>query len=397
MENIILYDWLSFTVKSEDTHWIINNILGLGKCPWENVKGARGYQDRLYFNCISIHYHGREDMGIWVEMSGQGCRAFEELTSLPNKWEDLFENIQENRMHITRLDVAYDDHNGTLDINQIIQDCRNHEYVSKSDYWEIVESSKGQTLQHGSPQSDVLIRIYDKAKERKCPENEHWIRAEIQLRNDRATAFTKLKTPIGTSYKGVMMNYLKYVEPNELDSNMWRWPLKAYWSNFLDDAERISIYTSPGTDYNEERLNRLVFCQAGNGTAAYIEMHGVDDFLKHLENRPVHKNPKYDRLVEEHKRKKGKTHKIYTPPPRAPEDDDWHNIEAERIKKSFDVNYPAAIVDRFNRRWIKCRVCGRVMQEIDFYEHGGKEGPNLGTCIDCGVFGGKYERKPNSN
>ncbi len=34
------------------------------------------------------------------------------------------------------------------------------EYVSRSDYWEIVESSKGQTVQFGSPQSDIPIRIY---------------------------------------------------------------------------------------------------------------------------------------------------------------------------------------------------------------------------------------------
>lgn len=37
-------------------------------------------------------------------------------------------------MHLTQLDVAYDDHTGTLNIDQIIQNTRRKEYVSRSDY-----------------------------------------------------------------------------------------------------------------------------------------------------------------------------------------------------------------------------------------------------------------------
>ena len=80
-ENLILYDWLSFTCKKRDPYYFVD-LLGLSKVPWELTKGARGYKDRLYFNCISIHFNGRDDMGIWCEMSGQGCRAFESLTTL---------------------------------------------------------------------------------------------------------------------------------------------------------------------------------------------------------------------------------------------------------------------------------------------------------------------------
>lgn len=300
MKNLILYDWLSFTVKTNDPVWVIDEMLGLGKCPWETIKGARGYQDRLFFSSISVHYNGREDMGVWVELSGQGCRTFEELTDFPDKWEDIFKIIAYYKAHITRLDVAYDDHTGVLDIDQLIQDTRKKEYVSKSDYWEILESSKGQSMQFGSPTSDVLIRIYDKARERNCPEGEHWIRCELQLRNDRAAAFTKLPTSIGESYYGVVYNYLRFVIPDELDTNRWRWPMKAYWSDFLNDAQRIGIYQSPGMEYNLDKLTKLVFKQFGNATAAYIDIKGVEDFLQHLENRPVRPNPKYQRLVNEH-------------------------------------------------------------------------------------------------
>ena len=299
-ENIILYDWLSFTTKISDPLYLVQ-ILGMDEVPWQSTKGARGYQDRLYFNAISIHYNGREDMGCWCEMSGQGCRAFESLTTLPDKWEDLFAEIRSAGLNITRLDVACDDHTGLLDIDQIIQDTRHKEYVSKSDYWEIIESSKGQSLQFGSPQSDVLIRIYDKARERNCPEGEHWIRCELQLRRDRAIAFTELGLSIGQAYCGVVINYLRFVDPDGTDSNKWRWPLKAYWGDFLLHADNIRIYRAPGLEYNLDRCEKYVIGQAGNAIDAYIQIVGMDKFLDKLEHRSTNPNPKYERLVSEYK------------------------------------------------------------------------------------------------
>lgn len=78
MVNKVIYDWVSVTSKIHNPQGLIA-LLGLDHegIVWEQVKGAHGYRDRLYWEKISIHYNGREDMGIWLEMSGQGCRAFE--------------------------------------------------------------------------------------------------------------------------------------------------------------------------------------------------------------------------------------------------------------------------------------------------------------------------------
>ena len=298
--DLILYDWLSFSTKHKDPYYIVD-FLGLKDCPWQFTKGARGYRDRLYFNAISIHFNG-DDMGVWCEMSGQGCRAFESLSTLDgDKWQALFAKILAEHMNITRLDVACDDHSGMLDMDEMIQDARRKEYVSKSDYWEILESSKGQTMQFGSPQSDTLIRIYDKARERNCAVGEHWIRCELQLRRDRAIAFTKLGLSIGQSFCGVVINYLRFVDPDELDSNKWRWPIKPYWGEFLSHANAISVYEAPGLEYNYDRCERYVIGQAGNAIDAYIQIRGVNGFLDALKHRTTMRNPKYDRLVEEYK------------------------------------------------------------------------------------------------
>lgn len=296
-ENIVLYDWLSFTSKSHSPEDLIA-ALGLEHVPWIETKGARGYRDRKYFGAISIHYNGRADMGVWCEMSGQGCRAFETLSQVG--WDNLFKFINNAGLKITRLDVAYDDHTGILNICDIVDDTQSGSFVSKSNYWETVLSSKGSTVQIGSPQSKVLIRIYDKAAERQ-KFDQHWIRCEIQMRDDRGAQFSKIPLPIGQAYAGVLLNYLRYVEPDEDDENKWRWPMKQYWKDLVDDAERISIFRSPGMEYNEERCRRFVVNQAGNAIDACIKMYGVDEFLDMIEKRQVCGNPKYDMIVKQHK------------------------------------------------------------------------------------------------
>lgn len=195
--------------------------------------------------------------------------------------------------------MAYDDHSGILDIGEVSQDTQCGMYVSKSDYWECLVSSKGTSIQIGSPQSKVLIRIYDKAAER-GKQGEHWNRVEIQMRDDRAIQFSMISLPIGEAFAGVLLNYLRYVEP-DTDSNKWRWPMKDYWYNLVEDAERISIYTAPGMEYNEERCKRYVVNQAGNAIDACIQMYGLYEFERMIQERETAPNPKYQQLIKQHK------------------------------------------------------------------------------------------------
>ena len=74
-----------------------------------------------------------------------------------------------------------------------------------------------------------------------------------------------------------------------------------YWEALIQEAQRISIYRSPGMEYNEERCRHYVVNQAGNAIDAYIQITGVDAFLHDLHHRGTQRNPKYDRLVSEYK------------------------------------------------------------------------------------------------
>ena len=113
---------------------------------WDTLKGAHGYRDRLYWNCISIHFNGSPDQGVWLEMSGQGCRAFE--TFGHGDYEFLFDLILSHGsdINVTRLDVAFDDHTGILDLKTLIADTTENNYVAKANSWEVIQSNKGSSV-----------------------------------------------------------------------------------------------------------------------------------------------------------------------------------------------------------------------------------------------------------
>lgn len=303
-ENVVIRDWLTFTTKDFDHNGIME-LLGMTGVEWTQIHGFYGYQDRLYFGGISIHYNGREDMGVCCEMSGQGCRTFEEYSDLPGKWDDLFAEIAYNCMHVTRLDVAYDDHTGVLDIDRIMTDVEDGNFVSLFRSCETVRSKKkdsdivGKSATIGTRKSQILVRIYDKAVERGYTDGRHWVRVELQMKDQRAKAFLDSDLPLGETFAGVLLNYLRFVEPCD-DSNKSRWSMAEYWANLLGNVQAISLYSSPGVDYNVEACRRYVVDMAGNAVACMIEISGgVEEFQTLIDRRTCHPNEKYEILIKE--------------------------------------------------------------------------------------------------
>ena len=298
--NIVIYDALSITSKIHSTGDFIE-LLGLREITWETVKGAHGYRSRLYWNCISIHYDGSEEMGIWLELTGQGCRAFETYGN--GDYERLFREVQynEDQMNITRLDVAYDDaEDEILDMVQLCEDTRALQFVSRFNDWQVIEGSKGASVTHGSMKSDLFIRIYDKAMERGHTDGRHWIRLELQLRRERAVMFINTPGGIGMKFAGVLGNYLRYIDDDGLDSNRWRAPMKDYWFNLIAGASRIRLYEKPGTEYNIFNLESFVYRQAGNAISALLQIVGEEEFYRRLKERGTVQNPKYNALIAQH-------------------------------------------------------------------------------------------------
>lgn len=312
-----MFDWVSITSKIHSPQNFME-MLGLQNCSWELLdKGANGYHNRLYYDHISIHFNGRDDMGVWLELSGQGCRVFETLGygDYNILFDELFSNPDE--MNLTRLDIAYDDHSGILDFPRLVRDTMELDdegkpscFVSKFRKREVTWSHEdyhlpAMSVHHGRKASDIMIRIYDKALERGYTDGRHWIRTELQLRDDLAFKFAQelQHKEIGGLFRGVLYNYLRYVDDPGGDSNMRRWPMKKYWSDLLDGAGRIQLYRKPGTDYNMINLENFVINQAGNAAAAYIEIMGEASYMQALRKRGQQMPLKYRQLVDRYRKK----------------------------------------------------------------------------------------------
>ena len=299
MKNRFIIDWLSFSTKNYRLEEMIT-MLGL-KVSFQRMKGMHGYKDRLYYESISIHYNGSVDQGIWVEMTGKGCRAFESFGS--GDYDFIFNMALEDEIKITRLDIAYDDFEGVLDMSRICKDTINQNYISKWKSFEVIYSSGGNSVLLGSRHSDILLRIYDKKAEQKVKDIPQWVRAELQMRDDRALGFIRAYKlglmDLGHIYLSVINNYLRYVTPTN-DSNNRRWPNTDYWDNFISDAEKISIYDKPGTEYTLDCLYDFVIRQCGNSIDAFLKIQGVSSLVEELKERGTRPNAKYIKLIEEY-------------------------------------------------------------------------------------------------
>lgn len=323
LDNVFLIDWLTVTFHGLQV-WDVQEILDMKSMPWAlSSKFINGYPLDLNFGHIHIRYgadrpefyddpkKARHDMGICLDMSGQGCREFESWSK--KSWQDLINDIFRcggvlgARMFITRLDLAYDDHSGLLNIWQMRRDVEDRNYISKAKKSMIIWSDdqemdiQGLTLEIGSKSSPVLIRIYDKAAERGFSKDKHWIRVELQLRKDRAHEAMKLlfqRESIGMVASGIVRNYCMFVTPTS-DSNRARWPIAEYWQRVLEGMEKLRVWQAPGEEYNFSKTENWMIEQYGQVIQTFYVIHGsLDSLLTRSYQVHEHLNPKYHAAIE---------------------------------------------------------------------------------------------------
>lgn len=340
--NCFLVDWLTVVFHGIDPAYV-KWLLGLDgtDIPWNKEEKFRnGYPVHYTWNGITISYGAddlryysdsidkngclhracdkvRNDMGVCLNLSGTGCRSFETYGN--GNWLRLLRFIFNDpefayqrdhtiyRSNITRLDIAYDDHIGILDIQRMELDVRDRSYKSKSTYSERVLSDdqkkdiQGISLYFGSPTSPVRIRIYDKAAERGFKDR-HWVRVELQLRDERAKVFAAMflqDQHLGRIASGVLRNYLCFLNPTN-DTNKSRWPLAPYWDRLLLDMEKISLWITPGEEYNFAKTEHWLLKQWGQAMRVLDVLYGSDYLIdRYRELYPVEDlSLKYQRVID---------------------------------------------------------------------------------------------------
>lgn len=268
----VLVDWVSATFKNIEKYDLVD-ALGMDKDDFLELDyGSFGYRRSIGNNHIKIFYDGRHDMGIHLQMTGQGCREYENCKGFIS-WEIAFIKMIDLGCNCTRLDLAIDDYNGGFSIKQIERKIKAGEVVSRfkdaTNYEKVRLRDgyvKGQTLYFGSSSSRVMVRFYDKLAERinkgevLDDDIESWIRVELELRKERAHKAMSLiafeEMAAGAVGMGVLKEYIRFLKRGK-DTNKSRWKTAPFWEKFLKNVEPLRITEKPVSKTIEDKINWL--------------------------------------------------------------------------------------------------------------------------------------------
>lgn len=239
--NTITIDYVTFVWDTKTVSEAIH-ALGLSASTWTTKAGHYPYAHIQRAGNISIAYDNYNERGVFVSLTSQGCREFETFSSIG--WADLFGIIRGGEGHTTRLDIAFDDRTGVLNMQRMKHDRDVANYRSLLSYTAEHRSHKenimGMSLYFGAKGSNTNIRIYDKDAEQGGL-GTHWIRVELQLRDAYADTVVKSGLSIPCIFSSVLKKYLVFLQPNPTDSNKCRWPVAPYWNTLLEGAQTLTL------------------------------------------------------------------------------------------------------------------------------------------------------------
>ena len=279
----VLVDWLTFSVKEKDPAIVIQEYLGMEPELFQDAGyGLLGYNRVLRFSDICVCYEGREnkffkDMGVCVSMSGNGCRTFETMSKLTrdkgtSPFPVLFQHLRaDESANVSRIDIACDDQDGYLNMEQIVEKVQTNELNSRMTKRSVIVSydgtrRSGSTVYIGAPSSDFRIRIYDKALEEGV--EGHWVRVELVMRQKNANAFIEqaVSAPsIGKLAAQVVNDKLSFIERD--DSNISRYTVCDWWREFVDELEAVRLVARCVVQHSVERIENWVDAQIGPSLA----------------------------------------------------------------------------------------------------------------------------------
>ena len=263
-KNTAQIDYLTVRLVSTNPMDVVKETLCLDASIFEPpCVGRYSYSNRIKAGNINVYYNDPcvivqrriEQMGVCVELSGQGCREYELLTGDPLALPKLM--LANHVGAVTRIDLAFDDFSGKLDLAMMIAKTDNGEIRTKMRRHREIRgmgAEHGRTLYLGSQNSNSRIRIYDKAAERGI--EIHWIRVEVVLRHADAMAFAlAIRKRLGITGDdaipmdanqeiyacgaGLILARAAFVEPTKKDRSLW--PVSPWWRDFLDSAQTVEL------------------------------------------------------------------------------------------------------------------------------------------------------------
>lgn len=336
---MVSIDWISFTIRKSVPVKDAMAYFGFDIAQFQEMpRGLSGYRKRYchyvdgkgLVQFLADGNNSENDMGVHVDVSGSAVAFFletfhgylladtpwnEKAVQIPENWDFrdaenlislLFQRIRELG-DFTRIDLAVDDFGQFFTVQEVHDLVENKQCVTKFRTFQYYQSKSisdssltGETLYIGSKKSDAYVRIYNKGLEQKVDMD--WIRWEIQLRDERASAFSDMvlhcedhENTIAPIIVGVLAGFVRFV--NLDDSNRSRCSMLQKWADFIAAASSIvlSVPKKKSSVENKHEWVRkqvmptiagLLYAYGGDMSAVFGDL-GVQFNRNSLENREM--------------------------------------------------------------------------------------------------------------
>ena len=312
----VCVDWLTFSVKKDDPGEVIRDYLGLDPALFQDTGySLLGYNKVLRFSDICVCYDPRQNdffknMGVCVSMSGNGCRSFETMSKLGRDKQGresvafpaLFRLLAaDETANVSRIDIACDDREGFLDMDEIIDRTRtnniNSRLLRRTINFSLNGKDKaGATVYIGAPSSDFRVRIYDKALEQGV--DGHWIRVELVMRSANADAFVEGMTNsgnVGRLAAQVINDKFSFIERD--DSNISRCTVCEWWQNFVDELDKVRLVSRKVIQHSVERIRNWIESQVGPSLYVLMKTMGIMDIYSIAASSAGRISPQQEALI----------------------------------------------------------------------------------------------------
>jgi phage replication initiation protein len=254
----ISIDYLAFTVPRTDLNMaVIRSTFDATEIE-ELSHGGMGYRNSAIISGSGrMYWHpDKVELGIHVRL-GARALGLVDMTAL-----GLINRVLDWSAKITRIDIAFDDHDGMLNIDQmhakilageVQTPFRRVTRISGANAGN--QEKTGDTVNVGSRKSRSFCRIYDKrlemvAKGKEPAEIGHWVRVELELKKDKAAAFSALLAETarvqggpttGELCRGLLLGLLDFKDENPNDMNKSRWPTSDFWLSFVQQQGKLKL------------------------------------------------------------------------------------------------------------------------------------------------------------
>jgi len=250
MSFTLTIDWLAFTLPKNSPQEVMRVLGG----DW--VRGKAGFRGYPVSWITSEGTRGVGKLGTGaprrvLEVHGDLSAGI--VSTWPiEKVREVLRWIRDHKGHVTRIDCALDDRQAQVPVSVIREAVERGQCITRAERFQIIQSQAihegtqtGDTLYFGSPQSQTLLRVYDKRLELQAKQREGWqdhgIRWEMEFKQDRARAcalcLAGLEEPLWCELVvGFLRAYVDFRDTSrEADDQIRvRAPLLAWWQSLTE-------------------------------------------------------------------------------------------------------------------------------------------------------------------